>query len=331
MKIRIIGGGWYGCSIGVYLKKLGHEITIYEKGDSLFCGASSNNQSRLHLGFHYPRCAKTRSASIQGHQLFMQTFPRLSTPVPCNIYAIADDSLIDYQSYLAILRESGSPFFEINPASFGLTNLEGAVQCPERLIQQDEARKFFEVALEGDVMLNSEHAPIMAHDKIDTDFVIDCTFGAFGSEGISVYEPCIMHLYDGPDHFAFTVMDGPYASIYPWWGGGISLTSVNYTPMKKVDTYEKALKVIDNLSAIDIEANRAGMESVIKGYVPFFDDMWKWRGYTTSIRGVPPSRADSRQCIVRNEGRFIQVQPGKIDAIFSAVRRVREIIDVQSE
>ncbi|ANS04733.1 hypothetical protein [uncultured Mediterranean phage] len=326
MKIKVIGGGWYGCSIGLYLRELGHETTIYEKGEHLFCGASSNNQSRLHLGFHYPRCAKTREASIQGHKLFMDTFPKLSTPVPCNIYAIADTSLIDYQSYLSVLRESGSPFFEVDPASYNLINLEGAVQCPERLIHQDAARTFFEEALRDNVVLNT---PAQRHDQ--SEWTIDCTFGAFGSEGIDVYEPCIMHLYDGPDHMAITVMDGPFASIYPWYTGGISLTAVNYTPIQRVETYENAVEVLDILTDDDIQQNRECMESVIKGYVPFFNDMWKWKGYVTSIRGVPPSRADSRQCIVRNEGRFIQVQPGKIDAIFSAARRVREIIDVQSE
>jgi len=326
MKIKIMGGGWYGCSIGLYLRELGHEITIYEKGDRLFCGASSNNQSRLHLGFHYPRCAKTREASIQGHKLFMDTFPQLSTPVPCNIYAIADTSLIDYQSYLSVLRESGSPFFEVNPASYNLTNLEGAVQCPERLIHQDAARTFFEEVLKDNIVLNT---PARRHDQ--SEWTVDCTFGAFGSEGIDVYEPCIMHLYDGPDHMAITVMDGPFASIYPWYTGGISLTAVNYTPLLKCDDYPMAEACLAELDDNGVQKNRECMESVIKGYIPFFNDMWKWKRYVTSIRGVPPSRADSRQCIVLNEGRFIQVQPGKIDAIFSAARRVREIIDVQSE
>ena len=328
MKIRIIGAGWYGCAIAMFLMGEGHDVTVFEKEDGVFAGASGANQSRLHLGFHYPRCAKTRSASLKAHQLFIDTFPNLSTPVPLNIYAIATDSMIDYRSYLSVLRESGSPFFEIDPAGFGLTNLEGAVQCPERLIQQDEARKFFTEALKDNVQTHTLVLPTFGDEW---DWTIDCTFGAFGSEGIALYEPCIMHLYDGPDHMAITVMDGPYASIYPWYTGGISLTAVNYTPMGRPETYEEAQQIIKDLTDEKIDQNRAGMESTIKGYVPWFDDQWKWRSYVTSIRGVPPSRADSRQCIVRSEGRFIQVQPGKIDAIFSAARRVREIINVQSK
>lgn len=323
MKIRIIGGGWYGCFIGLTLKNDGHDVTIFEKGDGLFCGASGANQSRLHLGFHYPRCARTRAASLLGHKQFMSSFPDLSTPVPCNIYAIADTSLIDYPSYLSVLKESGSPFFEINPAGYDLTNLEGAMQCPERLIQQDEARKFFTEALGDCVQTNTLVLPTFGDEW---DWTIDCTFGAFGSDGIDVYEPCIMHLYDGPDHMAITVMDGPFASIYPWYTGGISLTAVNYTPMFRVQTYEEAQNVIEDLNDGGIQYNRDCMESVIRGYVPWFNDMWKWRSYVTSIRGVPSSRADSRQCIVRSEGRFIQVQPGKVDAIFSAAVRVRAII-----
>ena len=327
MKIRIIGGGWYGCHIGSTLKALGYDITIFEKSDSLFSGASSNNQSRLHLGFHYPRCAKTRAASLVGHKLFQEVYPPLVTPVKYNIYAIADTSLIDYQSYLSVLRESGSPFFEINPAAHRLTSLEGAVQCPEGLIQQGMAKRMFEKVLKDNAELNTNVQPVFGDEW---DWTIDCTFGAFGSEGIALYEPCIMHLYDGPE-MAITIMDGPFASIYPWWDGGVSLTAVEYTPIVKAETYKEAATIIKEQSLEEIKENQTAMESVIKSYVPWFNDKWTWKGYVTSIRGVPPSRADSRQCIVRNEGRFIQVQPGKIDAIFSAAMRVREIIDVQSK
>ena len=61
--ICIIGGGWYGCYIAEYL--LEHfnylNITIIDEKHDIFEGSSSNNQNRLHLGFHYPKCDITKN------------------------------------------------------------------------------------------------------------------------------------------------------------------------------------------------------------------------------------------------------------------------------
>ena len=55
----IIGAGWYGCHIGLYLKDKGHNVKIFEKESRIFSGSSGFNQFRLHKGFHYPRSSET--------------------------------------------------------------------------------------------------------------------------------------------------------------------------------------------------------------------------------------------------------------------------------
>ena len=58
-KIAIIGAGWFGCHIALEILKLNKfKIQIFERNKDIFNGASSNNQNRLHLGFHYPRSKK---------------------------------------------------------------------------------------------------------------------------------------------------------------------------------------------------------------------------------------------------------------------------------
>ena len=73
-KIRIVGGGWYGCHIAKRLLEEGHQVFLYEKEPHLFDGASANNQSRLHLGFHYPRDAVTRKESLTDSKRFKDTY-----------------------------------------------------------------------------------------------------------------------------------------------------------------------------------------------------------------------------------------------------------------
>ena len=327
MNIRIIGAGWYGCYIGMFLMAKGHEVTIFEKEAAPFLGASGFNQSRLHLGFHYPRSQATRSASYLGYKLFHEIYPSLIQPVLCNIYCIAQGSLIDFKSYLAVLDSYDAPYFEINPKQFGLQNVEGAIQTPEYVILQAAAQKYFQAVLKDNLVCD---AKIEIDSNTHSDWTIDCTFGAFGCEGIDVYEPCIMHLYNGPGTTAITMMDGPFGSLYPWQGTDmISLTAVQHTPMGKVKTYEEARYRVNEFKGNHalVEHNRNEMEKVITAYVPWFHEKWKWEKEVYSIRGVPFSRADSRQCIVtKADDRLISVQPGKIDAIFSAAQRVENII-----
>jgi len=72
-RIAIIGGGWYGCYIAEYLleKNSNINITIFDMNDDIFCGSSYNNQSRLHLGYHYPRCNVTYKKCEKNYTIFL--------------------------------------------------------------------------------------------------------------------------------------------------------------------------------------------------------------------------------------------------------------------
>jgi len=104
MRIAIVGAGWYGCHIAKALLDVQADVTVFEKEDGIFRGASYNNQSRLHLGFHYPRCSYTRDESITSYNLFMGKYSGFTRHVTNNIYAIAEDkSLIDWMTYRDIM------------------------------------------------------------------------------------------------------------------------------------------------------------------------------------------------------------------------------------
>ena len=67
MNIAVIGGGFYGCYLS---SKLGidYNVTIYEKSKKLMTGAATNNQNRLHLGYHYPRSRKTIEQILESYK-----------------------------------------------------------------------------------------------------------------------------------------------------------------------------------------------------------------------------------------------------------------------
>ena len=56
----IIGGGFFGCGLAVFLKKSqGNNVVVLERETELLQRASYANQARVHNGYHYPRSILT--------------------------------------------------------------------------------------------------------------------------------------------------------------------------------------------------------------------------------------------------------------------------------
>ena len=327
MRIRILGGGWYGCSIALGLMGAGHEVEQHEIGPRLFNGASGGNPARLHLGFHYPRSGLTQAACLDHQNEFMGHFGHLTRGVPVNLYAVAaNDSLVDFRSYVDVFRGKVE-FVQVEPADHGLRNVEGAILTGERHIVIDEARAWFTTMLGDHVKLNT--APV-AVDHPAWDMTVDCTFCANDAENIDRFEPCITGLLEGPADKAVTIMDGPFGSIYPWNEelGLSSLTSAKYTPLsKKCRTYAEAKAMLDEATPEHLQERCRKMLGQMAHYWPDALRRYGLSGYKLSIRAMPRSAADSRLVdVVRVGDRALRVRAGKIDAVFHASRTIYEQI-----
>ncbi|MCI0554006.1 MAG: FAD-binding oxidoreductase [Anaerolineae bacterium] len=327
MRIRVLGGGWYGCSIARGLINDGHDVVLHERAGHLFAGASGGNPARLHLGFHYPRSGLTQAACQDHYREFMTHYHFLTEPVPINVYAIAmSDSLVDYRSYVNTLRGKVD-FIEVNPFEFGLLRCEGAVLTGERHILIRRARAYFADKLKGHI----EYDVTTRGDEADWDMTIDCTFCTNDEVNIDRFEPCVMALLKGPTHKAVTIMDGPFGSIYPWdeVRGLCSLTSAKFTPLSKTcRTWREAdetLRLARNQpEIIDRQIDR--MYNQMSEYYPGIAD-YKVVGSRLSIRAMPYSGADTRLVdVVRVSGKTLRVRAGKIDAVFHAERMIKDLI-----
>ena len=326
MKVNVIGGGWYGCHIASTLLNEGHGVDLYESTGSLFSGASGANQSRLHLGFHYPRCAKTRAEAIAGYVQFMQTYPELTKEVPCNIYAVAEEvSFLDFQTYRDTMIASGLEFITLEQGDHGLDNIEGALLTAERLILQDHARDMFKKLLSGRVRKKK----VKDIPKDTGAIFINCTYGGLPTPGVERYEPCVLFIYEGPTHYAVTVMDGPFGvSMYPYFQDGyVSLTSVEHTPIGKYKTMDEARKAENEFigSAAYKKAERL-MRKRMSQYLPWFNDNYRLVSHSMSIRALPGSLADRRTCHATRKGNVISVLPGKISGIFKVMDEIRSLL-----
>ena len=110
MKIGIIGAGWYGCHLAYQLSKKNYKVKIFEKNKNIFSGMSGNNSNRLHKGFHYPRSYETRDQCRKSFNAFKKVYPTLSKKINKNIIGIHKNSIIDFETYKQILKQTNLDF-----------------------------------------------------------------------------------------------------------------------------------------------------------------------------------------------------------------------------
>lgn len=326
MKVRILGGGWYGCHLALALLRDGHEVELHEVAERLFSGASGGNPARLHLGPHYPRSKLTRALCQEHHAKFMKAYGSLTRAVPVNIYAIAEaDSLIDFGTYVQVLRGELEFIVVERPAEFGLESVEGAILTGERHIVIDEARKWFESQLAPVVRYGVPALPDVPDGRYQ--WTIDCTFCANDSTGIQRYEPCVTALMKGPTNRAVTIMDGPFPSLYPWneAEGLNSLTSARYTPLARVATYAEASALLSSITADQVHDQCRNMIGQLAAFWPESRDLYSFVDAKLTIRAMPRSGADARLVdVVMPRRGMLRVRAGKIDAVLHAEQIIKE-------
>lgn len=331
LRVAIAGAGWYGCHIGATLLALGLEVRIFEKGSRPLGGASGNNQFRLHMGFHYPRSHRTRLQSRDGYARFMERYSGLSAEVPKNIYAVpTGDSLIDFPTYKLIMSAAGIEYRETSPAevaTLGYRNLDGVMECQERVILTNKARSYFERrlgrALVTDTpithVVDAENGVLVNGERYD--FFIDTTWGHLLVPTIPCFwEPTILLYYEGrQDEPAFTLVDGPLASIYPTeMPGTYTLSSVPYTPLGNFASAAEAVAMRDSVGTELVAQKRRLMEDQISRNVVDFRDRFRFVDVQLSVKTKPIGASDDRSCWVGQYGRSFSVLSGKIDTIFFA-------------
>lgn len=322
--IAVVGAGWFGAHISCVLQDRNIPFRLFEANKRLFEGASGYNQNRLHLGFHYPRSAATRKQSREGFAEFVTRYPELSAPIRSNIYAVTNESLVDWDTYLMVMLVEGLPLNIERPKTVGLTNCEGALRCEERVVLTNNARNYFTERLEGHV----EHKLFDEHSIGRFDRVINCTYQTWMQYADVIYEPCATLLYatktDHARQLALTFMDGPFCSIYPYDGGLSTLYSVRNSRIAgaKCTRADGAKSLLAQVDKRQIAGIRYAAEAEAKRYFPAFDDHYEFEGWHGAVRAISRSRADARVCNVAQDEKVIHVMSGKIDSIFHAEREV---------
>ncbi|KTD63703.1 FAD dependent oxidoreductase [Legionella santicrucis] len=263
----IIGGGFYGSAIAIYLaKQRGFKhIVLVEREDRLLKRASYNNQARVHNGYHYPRSFTTAYRSRVNLPKFVRDWPNAVKQDFTKLYAIArQNSKVTAKQFERFCYEIGAKIQLAKSTYSSLFN----PQLIERVFLVEEYA-FDTSKLEKWAIQELEEACVTLHFKsrataifkgpdkllnvvvkkenrteelLTSHYVFNCTYSGLnqfngdytGTQTRLKQEITEMALMQMPlelENLGITVMDGPFFSMMPFPALGMhSLSHVRYTP-----------------------------------------------------------------------------------------------------
>ena len=263
--VIIIGGGFFGCSLALYLKTPNNSVLVLEKESDLMLRASYNNQARVHGGYHYSRSLLTALRSRVNLNDFMRDYGEVVDRSFEKYYAISRVlSKVSARHFYQFCQRIGA---EIEPASATIKKLfndnliEDVFRVREYAFDSLKLRSMMRRELDkaGVTYRFQSEAERISNDGVDialtvqnnadgsletlkTGRVFNCTYSHINklNHNSSLpfaplkHELTELALVEVPDELrdkGITVMDGPFFSIMPFPPRGLhTLSHVRYTP-----------------------------------------------------------------------------------------------------
>lgn len=262
--VAVIGGGFFGCSIALHLKRYVRNVVVIEKEDDIMLRASYNNQARVHGGYHYSRSLLTALRSRVSFADFVREYEDCVDSSFDKYYAVGRYfSKVSSRHFFQFCKRIGA---DIDPAPANIRKLfndnliEDVFTVKEYAFNSLNLRKRIKRQLEAagiDVRIGTEAHKLTHDDKkgitlelkkddttetITATRVFNCGYAHINSinhrSGLPLvplkHELTEMALVDVPDELrnvGITVMDGPFFSVMPFPPRGLhTLSHVRYTP-----------------------------------------------------------------------------------------------------
>ena len=340
--ICIIGGGWYGCYIAEYLlDNFTHlNITIIDEKNDIFEGSSTNNQNRLHLGFHYPKCSVTRNKCKINFNKFIDKYSESILPIDNNYYVISNNSNINYENFIKL--------YDINDYNIIKNNLfrnieNNIINTKEMYIDFNKIKKKFKDKFYdkikflfnyniNDIKNINNQVIINDNNNMKFDKVFNCTYNQLQTINYEkfinsdiIYEKCLTLLYKKTNTIEFeclTIMDGNFSSIYYYKDNLYTLTNVKYTPLIKSSNLEE-VKTFNNYY---LEEKIKLFEDDILEYYPEFKNKFEYYDKFESYKCKKINDNDSRDITINIDNNIFNVWCGKISLIFEIDKYIYKFI-----
>lgn len=361
----VIGGGFYGCTIAVFLAKNRHlKVLLVEREHSLMQHASYNNQARVHNGYHYPRSFVTANRSRVNLPHFVKDWPDAIRKDFTKLYAIARrNSRVTAKQFTKFCQKIGAHLEPAQPVYRNLFNerlIEDVFHVQEYAFDSTKLATWATQELKEsqvDILFGTSALCITSvgqqqlkvqlatdngdyHD-VTARYVFNCTYSGLnqfrgdfpGTVARLKHEITEMALVQMPpllDSLGITVMDGPFFSMMPFPPRGMHTVShVRYTPhMHWLD--QCGIDPYERLAHYEKITRFERMRRDVERYIPVVADA----RYVDSL-------FETKTILVKNEaddGRPIlferhvnlpgcySILGGKIDNIYDVLERIQDEI-----
>ncbi|KAB0565138.1 FAD-binding oxidoreductase [Pseudomonas palleroniana] len=362
----IIGGGFYGAAIAVYLvKQKGFKhVVLIEREAALLTRASYNNQARVHNGYHYPRSFTTAYRSRINFPKFVRDWPQAINQDFTKLYAISRrNSKVTSRQFERFCREIGVEFraadpvlrtlfeprliesvYVVNEYAFDTLKLASwaarelaengvSVRCNTHALTISKGR---ETPLQVGVRTNSG-----TEQLIQSRYVFNCTYSGLNQfagdfSGIQsslkqeITEMALMKMPDSLCGLGVTVMDGPFFSIMPFPARGLhTLSHVRYTPHQHWCDQPD----LDPYEKLRSYHKASRVERMVRDVARYMPDVWR-ATYQESLFEIKTVLAKNES----DDGRPIlferhttlpgcySILGGKIDNIYDVLERLNEVV-----
>ena len=267
VKVAVIGGGFYGTVISLFLKEIDHsnEVFLFEKEKDIIQRSSLNNQARVHNGYHYPRSFSTAFRSHYNFQRFIKKWPDCIFSNFENYYGISrTNSKTNSQQFERFCKQIEVPYEKVSKEKNKIFNslfIEEVFRVQEyafdanklkETIFQDLILSKININFASEIieikksnnnkinLLSKENGGLRNYDSFS--FVFNCTYSNlsridnsfYDSSTILKHELTEILMVDPPLEFrkiGFTLLDGPFFSLMPFPKDNChSLSHVRYTP-----------------------------------------------------------------------------------------------------
>lgn len=265
--VVVIGGGFYGAAIAIYMAKQRglKRIVLVERENSLLARASYNNQARVHNGYHYPRSFVTAYRSRINLPKFVRDWPQAVRKDFTKLYAIARrNSKVTSRQFQRFCTEIGAKFEPVEQSMRQLFEprlIEDVFTVEEYAFNStqlaDWAREELKVlgiqVLLGTTVNAVKHSSagglevsLTPNDgelkTLRSRLVFNCTYSGLNQIGgdfsgvktglkHEITEMALMQMPRQLQNVGVTVMDGPFFSMMPFPARKLHTVShVRYTP-----------------------------------------------------------------------------------------------------
>jgi len=351
----VIGGGFFGCKLSLYLKQYLRRILIVEKEVDLLQRASYVNQARVHNGYHYPRSILTGLRSKVNFPKFINEYQdcvdssfdkyyaigkilskvtanqfklfcqRIDVPVESAPQAVK--KLFNYTIIEEVFRTQEYAFNAVKLKNRVLNELETASVEIQLNSQVVKVKDLDDLGME--VFIKSENNC----DSVTAKYVFNCTYSGINqilrASALPIiplkHELAEMALVAVPEplkHLGITVMCGPFFSIMPFPSRGLhTLSHVRYTPhCYWQDTEDFCVDFGISPSKIPRKTNYLQMVRDAERYMPILKQCRHVDSIWEVKTVLPQSEVDDSRPILFKKDQGIKnltcILGGKIDNVY---------------